>query len=334
MDIYAKWEVTANRYIVPFDFLKSHEKKINERKAEIAALQQQVVSIRNEVASEEKEKEELRSQIVELKNQVVAQKNELYDLQQDKEKTKKQVKKLKESYERLDKVLTSSTRQVRSLPSSGYTPIVSLFDKYLISIDEEDFQELSKYYSLKIENEAFRKKKEQREEILQEIENKIRNANNELVQLREDLVKQRDYNYAHEVKLIKKEVSNYSNELQEIKRDIDGYLKKHKEKMRFEMMHELYQRFTACEDLSLRKLRENLDRVNLSELHENMCEDRKIVRNACLIKEEYILCNVQNMCEEFIQLNIYKLTREMKTLDWESVKSKIGVMIQVVESLL
>lgn len=317
-----------------FDFLKSHEEIINERKAEIAALQQQVVSIRNEVASEEKEKEELRSQIVELKNQVVAEKNELYDLQQDKEKTKKQVKKLKETYEKLDKVLTSSTRQVRSLPSSGYTPIVSLFDKYLISIDEEDFQELSKYYSLKKENEAFREKKEQREEILQEIENKIRNANNELVQLREDLVKQRDYNYAHEVKLIKKEVSNYSNELQEIKRDIDVYLKKHKEKMRFEMMHELYQRFTACEDLSLRKLRENLDRVNLSELHENMCEDRKIVRNACLIKEEYILCNVQNMCEEFIQLNIYKLTREMKTLDWESVKSKIGAMIQVVESLL
>ena len=135
-----------------FDFLKSQEEKINERKAEIAALQQQVVSIRNEVASEEKEKEELRSQIIELKNQVVAQKNELYDLQQDKEKTKKQVKKLKETYERLDKVLTSSTCQVRSLPSSGYTPIVSLFDRYLISIDEEDFQELSKYYSLKEEN--------------------------------------------------------------------------------------------------------------------------------------------------------------------------------------
>lgn len=317
-----------------FDFLKSHEEKLNEKKEEIAALQQQVVSLRNEVALEEKEKEELKSQIVELKNQVVAQKNELYDLQQDKEKTKKQVKKLKETYERLDKVLKSSTQQVRSIPSSGYTPIVSLFDNYLISIDEEDFQELSKYYSLKKENEAFCEKKEQREEILQEIENKIKNANNELVQLREDLVKQRDYNYAYEVKLIKKEVSNYSYELQEIKRDIDGYLKKHKEKMRLEMMHELYQRFTACEDWSLRKLRENLDRVNLSELHENMCEDRKIVRNACFIKEECILCNVQNMCEEFIQLNIYKLTREMKTLDWESVKSKIGAMIQVVESLL
>ena len=97
------------------------------------------------MASEEKEKEELRNQIVELKNQVVTQKNELYDLQQDKEKTKKQVKKVKETYERLDNALKSSTRQVRSIPSSEYTPIVSLADKFLISIDEEDFQELSKY---------------------------------------------------------------------------------------------------------------------------------------------------------------------------------------------
>ena len=138
-----------------FDFLKSYEEKKNERKEEIAALQQQVISLRNDVASEEKEKEEIESQIVELKNLVVAYKNELYDLQQDKEQTKKQVKKVKDTFERLDKVLKSSTRQVRSIPSSEYAPIVSLSDNYLISIDEEDFQELSKYYSLKEENQSF-----------------------------------------------------------------------------------------------------------------------------------------------------------------------------------
>ena len=48
-----------------FDFLKSHEEKVNERKAEIAALQQQVVSLRDEVASAEYEKEERRRQSVE-----------------------------------------------------------------------------------------------------------------------------------------------------------------------------------------------------------------------------------------------------------------------------
>lgn len=318
-----------------FDFLKSQEEKINERKAEIAALQQQVVSIRNEVASEEKEKEELRSQIIELKNQVVAQKNELYDLQQDKEKTKKQVKKLKETYERLDKVLKSSTCQVRSIPSSVvYSPIVSLFDKHLISIDEEDFQELSKYYSLKKENEAFRKKKEQREEILQEIESKIKDANGELAKLREELVKQRDYNHTHELELIQKNISNYSYELKEIKRDINGYLKKHKDDMRLEMMHEIYQRFTACEDHELRRMRENLEAVNMSNLEEITWMDRKIVRNACFVQEDRILCNLQNLCEEFVQLNINKLTREMKSLDWDSLKLKIGSMFQIVEALL
>lgn len=318
-----------------FDFLKSHEEKNNARKAEIAALQQQIVSLRNEVASEEKEKEELRSQIVELKNQVVVQRKELYDLQQDKERTKKQVKKLKETYERLDKVLKSSTCQVRSIPSSVvYSPIVSLFDKHLISIDEEDFQELSKYYSLKEENEAFLEKKEQREKILQEIEDKIRDANSELAQLREDLVKQRDYNYTHEVNLIKKEVANYSYELKEIKRDIDGYLKKYKDKMRLEMMHEIYQRFTACEDHELRKMRENLEAVIVSNLDEITWMDRKDVRNAWLIQEDRILANLHFFCEEFVKLNINKLTREMKSSDWETVKLKIGSMIQIIEALL
>ena len=317
-----------------FDFLKSHEKKVNERKVEIAALQQQVVSLRNDVASEEKEKEEIESQIVELKNLVVAYKKELYDLQQDKEKTKKQVKKVKDTFERLDKVLKSSTRQVRSIPSSEYAPIVSLSDNYLISIDEEDFHELSKYYSLKEENQSFLEKKEQRETILREIDNKIKDANGELTQLREDLVKQRDYNHTHEVQLIKKEIANYSNELKEIKRDIDAYLNKHKDKMRLEMMHELYQRFTSCEDEALRTLRVNLNGVNLSELQGNLWQDRKLVRNACFINEEYILSNVHRICEEFIQLNIVKLTKEMKTSDWETIKLKIGAMVQVVESLL
>ena len=319
-----------------FDFLKSHEEKLNERKEEIAALQQQLASLRNEVVSEEKEKEELRSQIVELKNQVVAQKKDLYDLQQDKEKTKKQVKKLKETYERLDKVLKSSTRQVRGVPSSGYTPIVSLFDNYLISIDEEDFQELSKYYSLKEENKSFREKKEQREKILQEIEDKIRDANGELAKLREDLIKQRDIDHENEKKIIQEKIAKYSNELNEIKNNINRYLKTHKDKMRFEMMHEIYQRFTACEDDVLKKMRENIDEVSLVELQHSFdrWEDRRIVRNGSLVKEEWILSNLGDFCKEFIHLNIAKLTKEMKTSDWESVKLKIGSTIQIVESLL
>lgn len=309
---------------------KTIEEELCKIESAIKIQEDKNVTLQQQMSVEELNRDELRSQIVELENQ----KNEITDLKQDREKIKKQVKKLKDTYESLDRVLKASARQVRCLPSSSFAPLVSLYDKYLVSLDEEDFQELSKYYSLKEENEAFCEKKEQREKSLQDVENKIKDANNELVQLREDLVKQRDYNHSYEVECVKSEVSKYSNELNEIKKDIDGYLRTHKDKMRFEMMHEIYQRFTACEDGALRALRENLDGVNLSELQENMWEDRKIVRNACFIQEDRILCNVQRICEEFIQLNIYKLTKEMKTSDWESVKLKIGSMIQVVEFLL
>ena len=310
-----------------FDFLKSKSDKQSEN---VAELLQQIISLQEELGSIEKKKEELLSQVEDLKNQ----KNEFVDLKQDKEKLRKQVRKLQDTYDRLDKILKSSTKQVRGIPSSCFAPIVGLYDKYLISLDEEDFKELSSYYSLKEENINFCEKKEQREKVLQDIESKISDANNELAKLREDLVKQRDVNYTHEVECVKREISKYSNELNEIKRDIAGYLKTHSDEIRFNMIHEIYQRFTACEDEALRALRENLVGVNLSELKESMWEDRKIVRNACLVQEDRILCSVQKMCEEFIQLNIYKLTKEMKSLDWESVKLKIGSMIQVVESLL
>lgn len=309
---------------------KECEQKLTKMEGVKKNLEDTITTLQQHVSAEESKRDEIRSQIVELENQ----KNEITDLKQDREKIKKQVKKLKETFESLDRVLKASTCQVRCLPSSSFAPLVSLYNKYLVSLDDEDFQELSRYYSLKEENEDFCKKKEQREKILQEVEKKIKDANNELVQLREDLVKQRDYNHSYEVECVKREISKYSNELNEIKKDIEGYLKTHKDKLRFEMMHEIYQRFTACEDGALRALRENLDGINLSELQENMWEDRKIVRNACLIQEDRILCNVQRICEEFIQLNIYKLTKEMKTSDWESVKLKVGSMIQVVEFLL
>ena len=154
-----------------FDFLKS---KTDEQ--EVLALRQQIASLKEEVISEEKKKQkllsqvqELKNQITELDNQVVVQRNELYKLQEAKEKARKQAKKATDNYERLDRVLKTSTRQVRSLPYSQYTPLVSLYDKYLVSLEEEDFQELSRYYSLKEENNAFCEKKEQRENILQDI---------------------------------------------------------------------------------------------------------------------------------------------------------------------
>lgn len=317
-----------------FDFLK-------KKKEEVVDLQQQIISLKEEVSYEEQKKEELRSQVQELKNQitglknqVVNQQNELYDLQEAKEKAKKQAKKATEEYESLYKILESSTRQVRSIPSSEYAPLVSLSDKYLISIDEDDFQELSKYYSLREENKSYYEKKDQREKELQALEKKIKDGNDELARLHEELIKQRDINHDNEVKLIKENNSKNSIQLKEIREDVDGYLKQHKDKMRNELIHEIYQRCNTLEDRRLISLRNNIDDADLSMLEEITWEPKKIVRNKRLVEENYILCNLQSICEEFIDLNIGKITREMKSSDWKSTKLKIGSMILVLESLL
>ena len=319
-----------------FDFLKS---KRYEQK--IFALQQQIASLKEEVSYEEKKKEELLSQVQELRNQitelqkqVIVQQNELYDLQEAKDKAKKQAKIATEKYESLDKILKNTTRQVRSIPSSEYTPLVSLSDKYLISIDEDDFQELSKYYSLREENKTYYDKKDQREKELQIINDKVIEANNELAHLREELVKQRDVNHVYEINMIKEQIGEYAQELNDIKTDITGYLKEHRDKIRIEVIHEIYQRANLCEDETLRHLRETIDGVNIGEIQLSLDLKKmllkppyKVNRQESIYSRIY-LCNLLN---EFAQLNIVKIIREMKNSDWDTIKVKIGSLVEILE---
>lgn len=319
-----------------FDYFKF---KKDEQKA--FALQQQIASLKEEVSYEEKKKEELLSQVQELRNQitelqkqVVVQQNELYDLQEAKEKAKKQAKKATEKYESLDKVLKNSTRQVRSIPSSEYAPLVSLSDKYLISIDEDDFQELSKYYSLREENKSYYEKKDQREKDLQIINDKVKEANNELVRLREELVKQRDFNHVYEINMIKEQVGEYTQELQEIKTDINGYLKKHRDKIRLEIIHKIYQRANLCEDEALRHLRETIDSVNIGEIQLSLDLKKMLLKPPYKVNpQESIFSKLYlgNLLNEFAQLNIVKIIREMKNSDWDTIKVKIGSLVEILE---
>ena len=310
-----------------FDFLKSQKEKV-------VALQQQIKSLKEEVSSQEKKKEELQLQVLELENQIFVQKNELHDLQENKEKTKKQLKKIKETYERLYKILKSSTIQVRCIPSSTSAPLVSLSDKYLISIDEEDFQELSKYYSLKAENKSYYEKKKQREKELLTIEDKIKDNNNELMHLREELIKQRDFNHVYEINMIKEQISEYAQELHDIKTDISGYLKKHRDRIRLEVIHEIYQRATQCEDEALRHLRETIDTVNIGEIQLSLDLKKMLVKPPYKVNpQEWTFSEIYlgNLLNEFAQLNIVKIIREMKYSDWDTIKVKIGSLVEILE---
>ena len=317
-----------------FDFLKSYEEKKNERKEEIAALEQQIISLRNDVVSEEKKKEEIKSQIVDLKNQVVDWKDELYDLQQDKEKTKKQVDRLQERYEKLHALLTRSTRKLNCMESSDDYLLVDVGSPYLVALDEEDFKELCRYHNLREENSSYYDKKKQREDELHAIEQKIEDANNELNNLREELVKQRDINYVYQKNIIKEQISEYTKELNDIKADISGYLKNHIDKIRLEVIHEIYQRANLCEDEALRNLRETIDGVNIGEIQLALDLKKMLLNVPCKVdsqewtSSEINLCNLLN---EFAQLNIVKIIREMKNSDWDTIKVKIGSLVNIIE---
>ena len=321
-----------------FDYFKF---KKDEQKA--FALQQQVTSLKEEVASEEKKKEELlsqvqtlESQITELNNQVVVQRNELYDLQQVKEKVKKQEKKATEEYERLYKILKSSTRQVRSIPSSEYAPLVSLSDKYLISIDEDDFHELSLYYSIKEGYKSCCEKKEQREKELKEIENRIVKAKKELYEIKTETIKQKDLDLTSETKVVEERLCWQHKQLNEVKSNVENYLRKHKEIIRYEIMHENYQRVLQNEDTTLRDMRQNILNVDIEELRERIKFERYLIKIPDKIwgsvdayyfgitQEE---CNLIPLINEFVQLNISKIVKEMKNSDWETIRLKIGSFV-------
>lgn len=301
-----------------------------------AELTEELEALKIAVGEKEAELESLKEQVKSLHSEELLTRNEVTDLKDEKEKTKKQVDGLRKKYNNLYSLMTKSAKKIDCLNSSAETMLTDINSPYLVALDEEDFNELCTYFDLKEEKRKYGEKKGLREQELTNIEQEIKDNNQKLQKLREALIEQRDINLANKEKLYNEEISKYSNELSEIKNDFEGYLKAHKVKMRFEILHEIYQRFTSSEDPTLRKLRKSIDDVNLEHLHYDFerWEDRKIVKNGSLVKEEYILCNLQNLCKEFIQLNIAKLTKEMKSSDWESVKLKIGTMIEVVESLL
>lgn len=316
-----------------FDFLKSHEEKLHEREEEIEALEQQIISLRNEMASEEKKRDNIRKQIVELENQEMVQKIELYDLQNDKEKIKKQYDRIKERHKTLYGLLTKSTKKLKCLDSSDKFLLVDVASPYLVALDEKDFEELCKYHNLREENRSYYDKKEQREKELKSIELEIEKRQKELDELKVATIQQREALIKHKRKMEeflaaqtkeKNKSEDYSMELNSHKKDI----------LRYELMHEIYQRVSACEDEALRKLRENLEAVSLTDLQERIKLERNIVRNDWPIKDEKINYFLKKLCDEFIQLNIVKLVKEMKSSDWESIKIKIGAFTQIVNSLL
>ena len=118
--------------------------------------------------------------------------------------------------------------------------------------------------------------------------------------------------------------------LEELKTDIDGYLKTYYSEMRSKVVHDLYQRATSCEYEALRSLRENVENESLSILKWQLKTEKHIYDTENLTSS-YIL---DKLCDEFLQLNITKLVKEMKYSDWNTIETKIAIVFETIESSL
>ena len=195
-----------------FDFLRF---KKDEQNA--IALQQQIVSLKEEVTSEKKKKEELLSQVHELNNQIKERTKEINDLESKKEKTKKDVEDQQSVYIKLISLLQTSTTEIRSIRSSSDRALVDFDSDYLVALDKNDFQELSSYFELKVENESLIQKKKECEQKLTKMEGVKKNLEDTITTLQQHV--SAEESKRDEIRSQIVELENQKNEITDLKQD-------------------------------------------------------------------------------------------------------------------
>lgn len=145
-----------------------------------------------------------------------------------------------------------------------------------------------------------------------------------------------EYNMlSYRIILMKRWLDKYQNDLDEAKSDLDSYLKKHRDEIRIDLMHELYQRTTQCETTMLRHLSNDINTASLEEMRKQLRTQKHLMDYGILPSRVSVAdFSIYKFCDEFIQLNITNLIREMKQTEWENIKSKIACVIGDVSFVL
>ena len=316
-----------------FDFLKSKSDKQSEN---VAALQQQIISLQEEVTSMEKKKEYLQSQVQELEKQANQRTNEIERLEMQKEKNKKEVDDMQSTYDRLLSLLQTSTTRIRSIRSSSDGTLADFNSGYLVALDEDDFKELSSYYDLKEENGSLAQKKKMYDEELRKIENatKIQEDKNATLQ--------------HQFSSLQKQISaeeskrdELRNQIIELEKQVVGQknelysLQHNKERLKQEVYRDFDEKIESKEeDLEYleNRLRETQDRINFA-----LCELKNIKTvkgsdfsmswNDNPTKEEKeIIVNNYNVLQ--LRYNLIKAWMEKYEKDIEQAKSDLNTYIK------
>lgn len=279
--------------------------KILEDKS--ATLQHQFSSLQEQISAKELKKDELGNQIIELEKQVVSQKNELFGLQHNKELLKQEVyREYDEKIESKEEDLEFLENRLRETQDRINFAVCEL--KNIKTIKDSDF-------SISWNDNPT---KEEKEVIVEKYN---------VLQLR--------YN------LIKTWMDKYEKDIEQAKSDLDSYIKEHRNEIRNELIHELYQRTSQCESSMLRHLTSHVENADVEAIREELKYHNHIIKKGLLVRSDedyslvkYPLNPIYNMIEDFIQLNISDIVKEMKFSDWETIKMKASTVISNVQSIL
>ena len=269
-----------------FDFFGNRKEKLSEN---VAALEQKLQSLKQEFLSEEKRGKELKLQNDDLAHQIVIKQNEVSKLQQQRDSLSEETTRLNSTQENLLSLLQKSTQELKSIPSSMVIPLVDLNSKYLIAMDEDDYRELSAFYTLRAKVDSLAHTKEELEKELHRSEEatKAQEDRQSTLQRQFDLIQQ-------QVTEAESKRDECISQLADLKRQIDLHkaeqsnLQHYKELIKREVCEELDENIEKKEedlDYLDYRLRDTENRLNLAVCELNNLEAVKDLDTSIIWKE-------------------------------------------------
>jgi len=269
-----------------FDFFGNRKEKLSEN---VAALEQKLQSLKQEFLSEEKRGKELKLQNDDLAHQIVIKQNEVSKLQQQRDSLSEETTRLNSTQKNLLSLLQKSTQELKSIPSSTVIPLVDLNSKYLIAMDEDDYRELSAFYTLRAKVDSLAHTKEELEKELHRSEEatKAQEDRQSTLQRQFDLIQQ-------QVTEAESKRDECISQLADLKRQIDLHkaeqsnLQHYKELIKREVCEELDEKIEKKEedlDYLDYRLRDTENRLNLAVCELNNLEAVKDLDTSIIWKE-------------------------------------------------
>ena len=270
-----------------------------------STLQRQFDLIQQQVTEAESKRDECISQLADLKRQIDLHKAEQSNLQHYKELIKREVcEELDEKIEKKEEDLDYLDYRLRDTENRLNLAVCELNN--LEAVKDLDTSIIWKENPSK-----------------EEMEQAVKAYN--ILRFRYDLVSSW--------------MKRYEKDLEMAKSNLDLFIKERRDEIRNELIHEMYQRASQCESSMLRHLSSFVENADIEEIREQLKIHKHTIKLGLRVSTEdsvikYPLHPIYNMCEDYIQLNIANIVKDMKYSDWETIKMKVSTLISNIDHLL